>query len=154
MKEMALKEMSLPQAVEFWTYLHNQVELKIEAFLDTPSGSSYKDEMRAEAETYQELAEKFSRNFEQSITSAEDIPHGLTAEQAAGFLGYLDERIIERNAGLEKTQGKKQEALDRAQSAEYYRVKSIYKDMENLKKCQINVIEKSRKSFMSILQEG
>ena len=51
MKEMALKEMSLPQAVEFWTYLHNQVELKIEAFLDTPSGSSYKDEMRAEAET-------------------------------------------------------------------------------------------------------
>ena len=78
----------------------------------------------------------------------------MTAEQAAGFLGYLDERIIERNAGLEKTQGKKQEALDRAQSAEYYRVKSIYKDMENLKKCQINVIEKSRKSFMSILQEG
>jgi hypothetical protein len=151
---MPMKEMSLPQAVEFWKYLHNQAELKIEAFLDTPSGSSYKDEMRAAAETYQELAEKFSRNFEQSITSAEDIPYGLTAEQAAGFLGYLDERIIQLKAGLEKTQGKKQEALNSAQGAEYSRVKSIYKDMENLKKCQINAIENSRKSFISILHEA
>jgi hypothetical protein len=78
----------------------------------------------------------------------------LTAEQAAGFLAYLDERIIELKASLEKTQGKKQEALDSAQGAEYSSVKSIYKDMENLEKCQINAIENSRKSFMSILQEG
>jgi hypothetical protein len=154
MKEMPMKEMSLQQAKEFWTYLHSQAELKLQAFIAVPYGSSYKDEKRAEAETYQQLAKRFSEYFEQSIVSAEDIHSGLMEVQVAGFLDSLGEQIIELKAALERTQGKKQEALDSAQAAEYSRVKSIYKDMENLEKCQINVIEDSRKSFMNILMEG
>ena len=151
---MPLKEISVQQAKEFWTYLHSQAELKLQAFMAVPYGSSYKDEKRAEAETYEQLAKMFSEYFQQSIVSAEDIHSGLLEAQVAGFLDSLDEQIIELKAALERTQGKKQAALNSAQGAEYYRVKSIYKNMENLERCHINVIEDSRKSFMNILEEG
>jgi hypothetical protein len=90
-----MKEMSLQQAVEFWTYLHNQAELKKQAFINTPSGSPYRDEVRAEGETYQAIANRFAENFDQPLTSAKDILHGLTSDQAAGFLDYLDKRTAE-----------------------------------------------------------
>lgn len=149
-----MNKMSLQQAVAYWTYLQAQAKLKKQAFFDTPGSSPYKDEMRAEAETYEWLAKTFAGNFERSITSAADIPHGLTAGQAAGFLGYLDKRTTELEAGLEETRRKRQEALAKAQGMEYYRVESIYKDMGNLTECQIQVFENSRKSFMSILQKS
>jgi len=149
-----MKEMSPQHAREYWTYLQGQAELKKLAFLDTPYGSPYKDEMRAEAETYQGLAQTFAGNFEYSITSAEDILHGLTAGQAAGYLGYLDRQVVKLKAGLAKTRRNKQEPLATAQGMEYQRVKSIYKDMENLNECQIQAFENSRKCFMSILQES
>lgn len=152
-----MKEMSLQHAREYWTYLHGQAELKKLAFLDTPYGSPYKDEMRAEGETYQGLAETFVGNFEYSITSAEDILHGLTAAQAAGYLGYLgylDRQVVKFKAVLAKTRRNRQEPLATAQGMEYQRVKSIYNEMENLSKCQIQALENSRKSFISILQES
>jgi hypothetical protein len=151
-----MKEMSLQRAREYWTYLQAQAKLKKQAFFDTPddgSYSSYKDEMRAEAETYEGLAKTFAGNFRRSITSAADILHGLTVEQAVGFLGYLDKRITELEAGLEENRRKKEAALAKAQGMEYYRVESIYKDMGNLTECQIQVFENSRKNFMSILKK-
>jgi len=149
-----MKEMSLQRAREYWTYLQAQAELKKQAFFNTRGDSPYKDEMRAEAETYEGLAKTFAGNFRRSITSAADILHGLTVEQAVGFLGYLDKRITELEAGLEENRRKKEAALAKAQGMEYYRVESIYKDMGNLTECQIQVIENSRKSFMGILQKS
>ena len=146
--------MSLQHAREYWTYLQAQAKLKKQAFFDTRGDSPYKDEMRAEAETYERLAKTFAGNFERPITSAADILHGLTAEQAARFLDYLDKRTTQLKAGLEETRRKRQEALAKAQGMEYYRVESIYKDMGNLTECQIQVIENSRKSFMGILQKS
>ena len=148
-----MKEMSLQRAREYWTYLQGQAELKKQAFFDTRSDSPYKDEMRAEAETYERLAKTLAGNFERPITSAADILHGLTVEQAVGFLGYLDKRITELEAGLVENRRKKEAALAKAQGIEYYRVETIYKDMVNLTECQIQVFENSRKNFMSILKK-
>ena len=146
--------MSLQQVIEFWTYLQAQAKLKLQAFIDVRSGSSYKDEMRAEAEAYEGLGKIFSKNFEPSIRSADDIRHGLTGEQVAGFLDYLDLRTTELKAALERIQRKREEALASAQDMDYYRVKNIYKDMQNLQECQIGVVENSRHSFMGILQKS
>lgn len=154
MKDVPMKEMSLQQVIEFWTYLHNQAELKLQAFIDVPYGSSYKDEKRAEAETYQQLVKKFSENFVVSISGTEDIRHGLAGEQVAGFLDYINERTLELKSSREKTQHNWQEALANAHGEEYQRAKSIYKDMENLQECQTRVFENSRKILMSIFEES
>ena len=146
--------MTLQQTVRFWTYLLERAELKKKAFISTPSGSPYKDEMRTEAETYEWLAKTFVSNFEHSIASAKDFSHGLTAEQAAGFLDYLSEKIVELKAAQEKTESNKQKALAGLQEMEYFRVRGIYKEMVNLEDRQIMAFESARKTFISIHQEG
>jgi hypothetical protein len=147
-----MKEMSLEQAVEFWKYLRDQSELKKQAFIDTPTGSPYKDEMRTEAETYQGLAKAFSANLDYPISSIEDICNGLTSEQTAGFLDFLNRRTIEFKTGLEKTQRNRQEALSKVLAAEYYEVKRIYKATEDNEERQLIAFDNARKKFMSILQ--
>jgi hypothetical protein len=149
-----MKEMSLQKAMDFWAYLKAQEKLKMQAYFNTPHGSSYRDEVRAEAETYQQIANAFARNFEQSISSPQDIPHGLTAQQAASFLDYLDKEMIKLNAALEKTQRNRREALAKAREIDYLDVKQIYKETENLEKDQIVVFYNSRKNFISMLKEG
>jgi hypothetical protein len=153
MNKMSMKGMSLQRSREFWTYLHDQAELKIQAFISTPAGSSYKSEMRAEAETYQEISKKLSTNFAHPITNPSDIRHGLTEEQITGFLAYLDERTIALETALQETQRKRQEALAGLNDTEYFRARRIYKEMENLENCQISVFENARQTFMRILQE-
>ena len=150
-----MKEMSLQHAREYWTYLQAQAEFKKQAYFDTLPRNSDKEEMRAQAETYQGLAKTFAGNFEHSITSAQDILHGLTAEQVSGFLGYLDKMTTQLEAVLEEVRRKKEAALAKVQdNMEYYRIESIYQDMRNLTECQIPVFENSRKSLMSILQKS
>ena len=153
-KDVPVKEMSLQQARAYWAYLQDQAELKLKRYIDAPRGSPYKDEARAEAETYERLARIFAKNFEQPIAKAEDIPHGLTAEQAASFLNYLDEEIAYFNSALEEAQSKRAEALAKVQEADYSRVKSIYKLMTNQDKDRILILEHSRERFTSILQDG
>jgi hypothetical protein len=148
-----MKEMSVQQAVDFWVYLTGQEKLKMQAYFNTPHGSSYRDEVRAEAEAYQELARVFTGNFEQSISSPQDISHGLKAQQAQGFLDYLDQKIVKLKAMLEQTQRNRREALAKAREIDYLDVKMIYKEMENLEKDQIIVFENSRKNFIRILEE-
>jgi hypothetical protein len=148
-----MKEMSLQQVREFWTYLHDQEERKVEAFVNTPSGSSYRGEVRAEAETYRGLKEKFAEIIGQPITSAEDISRGLRRLQITDFLNYLAERANNLERGFEQARRTRQAALDGVDDLEYHRARIIYKEMENLWKSQIGAIENSRQRFMSLIQE-
>jgi len=148
-----MKEMSTQEAREFWIYLRDQAELKTQAFIDTPGGSSYKDEMRAEAEMYDLITKSFDGNFEHAIRGAQDILHGLTADQAVDFINYLDGELKKSEAYLENTHRKKQEALARVKDVEYSEVKRIYKATENNEERQIIALKNARESFMNILQE-
>lgn len=149
-----MKEMSTQKAREFWIYLRDQAELKKQAFIDTPRGSPYKDEVRAEAETYDWIIKSFDGNFEQAIRGAQDILHGLTTDQATDFINYLDGELKKSEAYLENTRRKKQEALARVRDVEYGEVKRIYKATENNVERQIMALENARGSFMNILQEN
>ena len=149
-----MKEMSTQKAREFWIYLRDQAELKKQAFIDTPRGSPYKDEVRAEAETYDWIIKSFDGNFEQAIRGAQDILHGLTTDQATDFINYLDGELEKSEAYLENTRRKKQEALARVRDVEYGEVKRIYKATENNVERQIMALENARGSFMNILQEN
>ncbi len=148
---MPEKEMSLQQAMEFWAYLHEQAELKKQAYLDTPRGNPYKDEMRTEAETYGGIMESFARNFEQPISSAQDIVHGLRAEQAEAFLNHLDEMLKDFQVRVEDTRRKKQEALAEAEGVKYDEVKRIYNATENNEERQVTAVVNARKRFISIV---
>lgn len=148
-----MKPMSLQQVRKFWSYLHDQEDHKIQIFVGVPYGSPYKDEVRAEAESYQLLAQDLAKYLSQPITDVLDIQHGLTSQQVSDFLDSLNTRIRSLRVSQEEIQQKRQAALTESNDGEYSETKRIYKESETILRCQCRVFEFAREILLSILEE-
>jgi hypothetical protein len=147
-----MKPMSIQVAREFWTYLHNQSEQYKQKYFEDGGDHAYRDEIRAAEETYRHVANEFSSYLGTPIQAASDIQSGLTAEQFKAFLGMLEQHIAAARMRQEEILRKSQAALAKVEDMEYYRVKRIYKEMNNLADRQALAYHHSREQLMRILQ--
>jgi hypothetical protein len=150
---VAMKSMSMQQAKAFWSYLHSQEEIKLQAYVSAPIGSPFKDEKIAEAETYHWLSEKFAENFIDSISNADNILCGLSTLQTRRFLDYLNDQVNQLALSCERVQRNGKGALTKADDIEYSNMGRIYKGMVRQTECQQSVFENSRQQFISILEK-
>ena len=153
LQAMDRREMSLPQALEFLAHLHAEKERKWREYLSAPDDHDYKDQMRSAMETYDWIDKKFREDFASFLAEAEATPTELTGEQVKGFLDYLDNKMIEYEAGQEDTKRRWKEALAQADEYEFHRVKAIYKQTANVGWSQILALRDSRESLMKIVSE-
>jgi hypothetical protein len=148
-----MTQMSSQLTREFWTYLHDQVELHQEAYFQTIYDPEYKAEMKATAEMYDWLAKEFSLCFATATSTIGGIDGGLTAQETSQFLQLLDQKIQHFIFAGEQIQRQKQEALAQAHEWEYHGLRRAYQAMENLTERETTVYRNSRERFLNMLEE-
>jgi hypothetical protein len=146
--------MSSQRTREFRAYLHDQVELHEQEYFQTVHDHACQDEMRAAAETYDWLAKEFSLCFATAVSAVGGMEAELIAQGTSEFLHLLDQKIQHFTSAQEQIRRKKQEALAKAHGWEYYQVRRIYMEMENLTECELAAYRNSRERFLSMLGEG
>jgi hypothetical protein len=147
-----MKHMSSQRTRTFWTYLHDQAEFHEQEFFQAIYDHAYQDEMRAAAETYDWLAKEFSLCLATPVSAAGGMEGSLTAEETNQFLHHLDQKIQTFVLGQEKLEQKKQEALAKAHGWDYYQVKRIYQEIENVAECELTAYRNSRAQLLSMLE--
>jgi hypothetical protein len=149
-----MKQMSSHLTKQIWTYLQDQVEYHERAYFQAANDYAYRDEMRAAAETYDWLAKEFSILFPTAIGAAHNGEDKLPAERTGEFLNLLDRKIEHFALAQEQYRRKKQEALAQTPDAEYYPVRRIYREMEDLLERELAAYRDSRERVLSLLEKG
>lgn len=153
-REISMMHMSSQRTREFWTYLHDQVELHEQAYFQSLYDPGYQAEMKAAAEAYDWLAKEFSLCFATAVSTIGGSEGGLTAQETSQFLQLLDQKIQHFTCAGEQIQCHKHEALVNAHNSEYCHAWRMYQAMENLTEGETAAYRNSRERFLSMLGEG
>ena len=149
-----MMHMSSQLTREFWTYLHDQVELHEQAYFQTMYDPGYQEEMKAAAEAYDWLVKEFSLCFATAVSTIGGIEDGLTAQEISQFLQLLDQKLQHFTSAQEQIQQQKHQALAKAHDSQYYPVRRRYPALENLTEAETTAYRNSREHFLNLLEEG
>ena len=147
-----MMHMSSQLTKEFWTYLHDQVELHEQAYFQAMYDAGYQAEMKAAAETYDWLAKEFSLCFATATSPIGGMQGELTAQETSQFLQLLDQKIQHFTLAGEQIERQKLEALAEAHDSEYYPVRRMSRAMEKRTEGETRAYRNSRERFLNMLE--